>query len=56
MKAIIVALLVVAALSQSKISSVGIAPLPAIIRGTSSKIYLDGKPSSNFIFKVINAP
>lgn len=54
MKAVIIALLVVAAISG--LSNVAIAPLPSIIRGTSSKIYLDGKASSDFLFKVVNAP
>ena len=56
MKAIIVALLVVAAISGSILSNVAIAPLPSIIRGTSSKIYLDGKANADFLFKVVNAP
>ena len=51
MKAIIVALLVVAAISGSILSNVAIAPLPSIIRGTSSKIYLDGKANADFLFK-----
>jgi hypothetical protein len=56
MKAIIVALLIVAAISGSTLSTVAIAPLPSIIRGTSSKIYLDGKANSDYMFKVVNAP
>lgn len=56
MKAIIVALLVVAAISGSTIHNVAISPLPAVIRGTTSKIYLDGKPTSDYLFKVVNAP
>jgi hypothetical protein len=36
--------------------NVAITPLPAVISGTSSKVYLDEKASSNFLFKVVIAP
>ena len=55
MKAAIVALFLIAVVSAN-LSRVAIAPLPAIIRGTSSKIYLDGKAASDYLFKVVNAP
>ena len=59
MKAIIVALLIVAVLSGSvkkDISSVASSPLPTIVRGTASKFYLDGKASSDFLFKTVSVP
>ena len=56
MKAIIVALLVVAAISCPNMDNVAIAPLAPVISGTSSKVYLDGKASLDFFFKVVVAP
>lgn len=54
MKAIILALLV--AVAFASLSDIAITPIPAIIRGTASKFYLGGSASSDFLFKVVNAP
>lgn len=55
MKAIIlIALLSVVAFSA--ISEVAQKPLPAIIQGTSSKFYLDGTASSDYLFKTVSIP
>src|SRR5690554_3207810 len=54
MKAIILALLVVAAFSG--IANVAINPLPAIVRGTTSKFYLDGKASADYLFRPVTIP
>ncbi len=54
MKAIILALLAVIALSG--LSDIALTPLPAIIRGTASKFYLTGKPSTDFLFKTVTIP
>lgn len=54
MKAIIIALLAVVAFSA--IERVAIAPIPAIIRGTASKFYLDGKASTDYLFKTVTVP
>jgi len=56
MKAIILALLVVAAFTATTLSNIAISPLPAIIKGTSSKFYLDGKASTDYLFKVVSTP
>jgi hypothetical protein len=54
MKAIILALLVAVALAG--LSDIAITPIPAIVRGTASKFYLGGSASSDYLFKVVNAP
>lgn len=54
MKAIIIALLAVVAFSA--ISDIALTPLPAIIKGTSSKFYLDGKASTDYLFKTVTVP
>ena len=54
MKAIVLALLVVVVFSG--LNNVGNNPLQKIVRGTNSKIYLDGKATTDYIWKAVTTP
>lgn len=55
MKAII-AIALLAVVAFSALPDVAVAPIPAVIRGTASKFYLDGKASSDYLFKTVTIP
>ncbi len=54
MRVIIISLLLCLALSE--IADVAQAPLPTVIKGISSKFYLDEKAAESYFFKGINVP
>ena len=54
MKVIILALLLVAVFSG--LDNVANKPLPSAVKGTTSKFYLDGAASTDYLFKTVTVP